>query len=208
MASSPADGSSEAPTNARISVLFDDMMLEESFSGNVLLIGPDDLSVPGALGPNADGIQAFTSFVGGPYTATFEPSVELEPNTTYTAIVTSHVADTSGNEMGEDYVWSFTTGDTTDTIAPKVESTLPEDGAVHVPSDTTLIVRFTEEMDVASLTSPGLPYRLESYDGLDAVFLPYEVLALNTTHRFTVSSARDLAGNSIGTSYTWAFTTN
>jgi len=209
VSTSPVSGSSEVPINAAISIVFDDMMGEETFSGNILLFGPDDLLVTGTIGAKPDGIQAFLTLRAGPYFATFHPSNELESNTTYTAIVTSDVTDTSGNAMEEDYVWSFTTGDTIDLTAPMVESVWPLHAATDVPVNTMITLRFTEEMDVATLKAPIVDSRLESYNGIDAVFSLNHNLDHDTTYALTVySSSKDLAGNSMATVYTWAFTTD
>lgn len=43
-------------------------------------------------------------------TATFTPSAELKPLTTYTATITTGVKDVDGSAMKADYTWSFTTG--------------------------------------------------------------------------------------------------
>ena len=43
-------------------------------------------------------------------TAVFSPSVNLAPNTTYTATVTTGLKDLAGNAFANNYVWSFTTG--------------------------------------------------------------------------------------------------
>ncbi len=42
-------------------------------------------------------------------TATFSPSINLAPNTTYTATITTGSKDLAGNTLVTDYVWSFTT---------------------------------------------------------------------------------------------------
>jgi len=42
--------------------------------------------------------------------ATFTPSIDLAPNTTYTAVIGTGVKDSSGNHMAVRKVWSFTTG--------------------------------------------------------------------------------------------------
>ena len=42
-------------------------------------------------------------------TATFKPSADLEPNTTYTGMVTTSVKDPLGNALQQNHVWTFTT---------------------------------------------------------------------------------------------------
>jgi hypothetical protein len=43
--------------------------------------------------------------------ASFTPYNDLQPDTEYTATISSQVADIAGNKMVSPYTWSFTTGD-------------------------------------------------------------------------------------------------
>jgi hypothetical protein len=43
-------------------------------------------------------------------TATFTPTANLAPNTTYSAMITTGAKDLAGNGLANNYVWSFTTG--------------------------------------------------------------------------------------------------
>ncbi|MEO6230433.1 MAG: Ig-like domain-containing protein [Ferruginibacter sp.] len=45
--------------------------------------------------------------------AVFKPSVDLSPNTTYAATISTGAKDLAGNAMANNYVWNFTTGQTT-----------------------------------------------------------------------------------------------
>jgi len=56
-------------------------------------------------------------------TATFTPTVQLLPLTSYTATITTGAQDLSGNALGGYYIWSFTTAATT--TPPTVISTVP-----------------------------------------------------------------------------------
>src|SRR5436309_3193290 len=53
-------------------------------------------------------------------TATFTPAGNLEPLSTYTAMVTTGAKDLAGNALPTDFSWSFTTGATPDTTRPTV----------------------------------------------------------------------------------------
>jgi len=54
------------------------------------------------------GVAGTVTYSG--FTATFTPSADLEPSTTYTATITTGVKDVDGSAMKENYAWSFTTG--------------------------------------------------------------------------------------------------
>src|SRR2546427_6994493 len=51
-------------------------------------------------------------------TATFTPTGNLAPLTTYTARINTGARDLAGNALTADLVWSFTTGPAPDTTAP------------------------------------------------------------------------------------------
>ena len=63
-------------------------------------------------------------------TATFTPSVDLAPNTTYTGMVTTSVKDPMGNALQENYVWTFTT------IPEVTLSATPEAGGTLIGAGT------------------------------------------------------------------------
>src|ERR1041384_3735895 len=65
-------------------------------------------------------------------TATFNPTSNLTPGTTYTATITTGAKDLAGNALASTFVWSFTTGATSDTTAPTVSSTVPANGTTGV----------------------------------------------------------------------------
>jgi len=66
-------------------------------------------------------------------TLVFNPNDDLNAGTEYTATITAGVKDLAGNAMAAEYVWSFTTGTTTDATAPAVTSTDPLDADTAVP---------------------------------------------------------------------------
>ncbi|MBK8207706.1 MAG: DUF3494 domain-containing protein [Planctomycetes bacterium] len=106
-----------------------------------------------------------------------------------------------------------------DTLAPAVLSTYPSAGAIGVALNTSIIARFSEAMNVATITGatftvtgPGATpvTGVVSYDALNHVadFLPSSALAASTQFTATVSTgAEDLAGNALASPYSWAFTT-
>jgi len=86
------------PNTAIISATFSkDMNPATINSATFTLAGPGG-SVAGAV-----------TYVVATRVATFTPSSALALNTTYTATVTTGAADTFGNKLGANFVWSFTT---------------------------------------------------------------------------------------------------
>jgi uncharacterized repeat protein (TIGR02543 family) len=79
-------------------------------------------------------IDGATSVVGtvtsSGATATFTPSADLAPNTTYTGMVTTSVKDPMGNALQENYVWTFTT------IPEVTLSATPEAGGTLIGAGT------------------------------------------------------------------------
>ena len=92
------------PTNKDISVTFSKPMDQSTITTSTFYVKNGSTSVPGTV-----------SYSGT--TATFNPSVVLDPNTTYTATVTTGVKDASGVALASNVVWSFTTGSTSATLA-------------------------------------------------------------------------------------------
>jgi uncharacterized protein (TIGR03437 family) len=149
-------------------------------------------------------------------TATFAPLGTLAPNTTFTAIIANGVRDFAGNALASPFVWSFTTGASSDTTPPTVSSTVPANGATGVPIGNKLSATFSEPMDPLTITTATFTLQqgqtpvsgTVTYAGAIATFAPGSTLAPNTTFTATVTTgARDLAGNALASPFAWSFTT-
>ncbi|MFT5224903.1 MAG: hypothetical protein ACI8XX_000650 [Polaribacter sp.] len=79
--------------------------------------------------------------------ATFKQKfdLDLEPNTTYTATITTHVKDLAGNALENPVSWTFTTG--------TIISVEPVDGAESVPINSQVVAFFSEALDAAAVAS-------------------------------------------------------
>ena len=151
-------------------------------------------------------------------TATFTPSSVLEADTAYIATVTTAATDLAGNALADNFVWSFTTGASTDAIAPTVSSTNPLSGAIGVGIDAAVNATFDKAMDSSTLnpatftlTGPGATVVAGevSYDVPDQIvtFTPTSALAATTTFTATISNgALDLSGNALPV-LVWTFNT-
>ena len=109
-------------------------------------------------------------------------------------------------------------GDTTqavDEIAPSVSSIFPEGNATGVAINSAIIATFTEEMDPSTITSATFSLNsgtqvagMVSCSGNAAKFTPSANWAAQTTYTATVTTGvKDLAGNAMGSDYSWGFTT-
>ncbi|WP_170991291.1 DNRLRE domain-containing protein [Herbidospora galbida] len=108
-------------------------------------------------------------------------------------------ADDAGPQDGED------------TVAPKVVSTEPADGAIEVPLDSPVRVTFSEpvaEVDIVLKDAQGVAVAGSSeYDPAEVVtFTPAQALKPGTTYTAEIDGAIDLSENWMG-SHTWSFTT-
>jgi hypothetical protein len=79
--------------------------------------------------------------------ATFKQKfdLDLEPNTIYTATITTHVKDLAGNALENPVSWTFTTG--------TITSVEPVDGAESIPTNSQVVAFFSEPLDAATVAS-------------------------------------------------------
>ncbi|MBE0625254.1 MAG: Ig-like domain-containing protein [Burkholderiales bacterium] len=144
-------------------------------------------------------------------TATFNPTGDLAPGTTYTSTVTTGARDLAGNAMAANYVWDWTTAAVADTAAPTVTITNPAALATGVPVTQSINASFSEEMRQATMITTNftlsetasplvkLPGTL-AYDVTNniATFNPDSNLLPDTDYTVTVTNgAQDLAGNAL-----------
>ena len=148
--------------------------------------------------------------------ATFAPMANLAANTLYTATVTTGATDQAGNSLASNYVWTFTTGATTDMTAPTVTSTNPASAATAVALNQKVAATFSKVMDSSTITTTTFTLNqgtttvlgTVSYAGTTATFTPTANLAASTLYTATITTgAKDLAGNALASSFVWTFTT-
>ncbi|RIZ70616.1 MAG: DUF3494 domain-containing protein [Methylococcales bacterium] len=159
-------------------------------------------------------VAGTVSYVGG--TATFNPTSDLAPLTTYTGTIlssspTGGVKDLAGNRLAANYVWSFTTGE-----PPTVSSTAPTNTATSVSINSQLTATFSESMNPTTITNTTFTLHsgittvtgTVSYVGVTATFVPVSALTTSTLYTATITTGvTDLAGDSIATNHVWTFTT-
>jgi hypothetical protein len=206
-ATNPANGASSVGTNQSVVATFDKGMDSSTLTAATFtLMGPGVTPVSGTV---------TYSTIGD--TATFTPSVPLLTGILYTATITTGVTDLSGNALASNFVWTFTTGLSTDTTAPTVTLLNPADDQPGVPIDASVNATFDKAMDPSTInpqtftvTGPGATVVVGkvSYDVTDmiATFTPVSPLASSTLFTATINGAKDLAGNALAITV-WNFST-
>jgi hypothetical protein len=146
-------------------------------------------------------------------TATFTPSVNLTPNTTYVVRITTAVKDLRGNALQEDYFFSFSTGAT---LQPLVLTTSPTPNETGVVLNKIVSATFNMPMDPATINTSTFTLKqgtttitgVVTYSGNTALFTPNANLTANTVYTATITTgAHNMAGVALASNYVWNFTT-
>ena len=200
-----------SPTNGATGVGVD-TILRATFSEEVSNVIAAFFAVEGPDGP----ITGLVGYEPSPPVGTFAPTVQLAPNTTYTATLTDDIRDFWGNPLlGAPFAWSFTTGP--DTVGPAASMRSPAPGATDVADTATVSARFDEPVLGVSAASvrleqagaPVLGTVTYTESTRTARLSPDVPLAPSTAYTVTLTAAiTDAAGNPLaGAPVTWTFTT-
>ena len=195
----PDNADTNVPLNQVITVTFNEEMNPSTINSSSFVV------------TGASTISGSLSYSGT--TATFIPTANLKPNTTYVLKVTTAVKDLRGNALQEDNLFSFSTGAT---LQPKIAATSPEINEPGVVLNKIVSATFNMPMDFNTINSTTFTLKqgtnaiggAVSYSGNTAFFTPNTNLTANTTYTATVTTgAQNLAGIGIATDYIWNFTT-
>ncbi|HEX7553602.1 MAG TPA: Ig-like domain-containing protein, partial [Geothrix sp.] len=207
--------------NTAINAAFTEDMAPATLTGTTFTV----------TGPGATAVAGAVTYAQR--TATFAPTAVLLASTTYTATITSATTDLAGNQLAGNqaalpaasaYIWTFTTGTTTDTVRPTITLTNPADLATGVVINTAVNATFSKAMDPATISSvtftvqasgpPSGPLLMGAvvYNAATHVvtFTPSSPLAATTKYTATIVGAKDLAGNLLAAGLVpnpWSFTT-
>jgi hypothetical protein len=144
-------------------------------------------------------------------TATFTPTANLAPGTTYTGTITTGVKDLDGNPIQSNFVWTFITGS-----PPTVLSTSPITAATNVVLNKVVTAIFNVPVDPLTITGTTFTLRdgvnpvagSVSYTGSTASFIPTENLNSGTLYTATLTTGvKNLFGIPMAANYVWTFTT-
>src|SRR6266571_969634 len=199
----PANATTGVGITAQLATTFSEPMDASTINTSTFTLKQGTTAVSGTVSYNG-------------VTATFTPTGNLAPLTTYTATISSGARDLAGNALASDISWSFTTGVVPDTTAPKVSATVPANTVIGVGITAQIATTFSEAMDTSTINTSTftlmegttLVAGTVNYSGITATFTPAGNLAPLTTYTATISSGtKDLAGNSLAADFVWSFTT-
>src|SRR3989449_167362 len=206
IAQAPPNGAINVPLTTTVSATFSKPMNAATITTATFTLRAAGAAanVPATVTVNAAGTVA-----------TLTPPTPLAAGTIYTAPVASTVADTVGNPLGTNFVWSFTTD-----VAPTVIARSPAPGASNVPLNTTVTATFSKPMAAASITTASFTLRAAGAaadvpatvtldaTGTIATLTPTSPLALGTVYTATVSgTVTDVIGTPLGTNVAWSLYT-
>jgi sugar lactone lactonase YvrE len=202
ISTSPMNGATGVPVTTAIKATFNRTMNASTINTSTFLVR------------NGGAVSGSVTYYPGNLTAVFVPSAPLQGMTLYTVNITTGVAAVTGDHMLANYVWSFTTIDTT---PPAVTLVSPLNGASGVPVTTFIKAVFSEAMNASTINTSTFLVRnggpvagsVTYYPGnLTAVFVPSAPLLTNTLYTVNVTrGVADLAGNHPASNFVWAFTT-
>jgi hypothetical protein len=208
ISTNPLNLATGVPVNQAITATFSKAMTASTISQTTFTLMQGVTPITGAV-----------TYVPVGTTATFTPTVNLTANTTYTATVTTGVADLAGNlHMVSPYVWSFTTGAPL-IAAPTVLSTNPANNATGVCFNATVNATFSEPMNPTTINTATFTLDGPSstpvtgtvsldVTGTIATFTPVSNLAPSTTYVATITTGvTNLAGIPMAANEIWVFTT-
>src|SRR5688572_11809851 len=203
ISTTPANNATGVSISAFIAARFNEAINPSTINSTTFTLKQGTMTVAGTI-TYADSI------------ASFLPTNYLDVNTVYTATITTGVKDPTGNSPLNDYVWSFTTGSSTDLMSPIVSSTDPFNTETGVGINKKVAANFSEAMNPLTISNSTFVLKqgttvvpgTVTYSGKTAVFLPTTNLTSNTVYTATITTgAQDVAGNRIMSDYVWSFTT-
>ncbi|WP_339648999.1 ice-binding family protein [Halopseudomonas pelagia] len=203
----PISESITVDTNKKLAVTFNQDMDADTVNGSTFLLQGD-------TGPAIVGVVSYDAHTR---TAIFIPDSGLTDDTLYTATLTTGVEDAAGAALEDDLSWQFTTGNTTDTVAPAAKFALL-DGAVEVSISRNITATFSESIDPTTVTANSFTLEtagvsvdgVVSYTGSTAVFNPVDNLLPGTLYTATLTTMiTDLANpaNALPADQSVSFTT-
>lgn len=211
---SPSSGATRIAPGTNVTAVFSEAMNAASLTTSTVTLVRKGTTTP---------LTATVRYDATNRKVILDPDSDLRSSTAYMARIKGGAAgakDRAGNPLTADKVWTFTTQDT---ILPTVTGTLPAAGATGVARATNVEVTFSEAMKATTFTGSTLTLVKQgattpvsatvSYNATTrkATLNPGADLASNTTYVATVKGGTggvtDLAGNALGASKAWSFTT-
>ena len=148
---------------------------------------------------------------------TLTPGENLDYSLSYTVTVpTDAVKDLAGNTLDKDCRFTFTTGDSPDTIPPAIARTSPARDEEGIKTDALIYVIFDEAVQASAafntikVESGGEAIGYNAViNGKTLTITPGNILNLNTVYQVTIpaGAVKDLSGNELAGELLYSFTT-
>ena len=203
-------------------------LVEVTFSKPINPLTVNSTTVSLSYGSTPTQIPTTVTFDSTNTYVTFTP-VEPLPASTTIKVTISGVQDVAGNSVTTQST-TFVTGAAADTTAPTVVSYSPASGATNVPTNASVVLQFSEPMNLSSIVQYycvnfsvyyyyyysnclydatlgiAIPANVSvSADGMTAIFTPVSALTPGDTVNVYSYGATDLAGN-VETAFSTTFT--
>ena len=155
LSSVPADQAQGIPLNHTLLVVFSEAM-------DAATVNTTSFTVLDAQSNPVNGTVTYdsTNFI-----AQFTPDTYLTLDTTYTVTISNTVTDAGGTPMASNITFTFTTGTSTDAVAPSIENSYPANSATGIARNNCVMVLFSEEVDPATLTASTVMLHGEDVSG-------------------------------------------
>jgi ice-binding like protein/Big-like domain-containing protein len=121
----PTNAATNVPVNQAIAATFSEPMNPATINRSTFILKQGTRPVSGTV-----------TYAGA--TATFTPTIALEPNLVYTATITTQAKDLAGNGLASNLVWSFTTATAMAAQAPVVLGTAANFAVLAGPTVTSI----------------------------------------------------------------------
>jgi len=205
----PANNSTDVNIDTNVEVTFTHEVQIESVSSESFKLQDSD-------GLDIDGEILIDKTI-----ATFKPVTPLANNTSYSAKISRDVTSTANNKLSSNFSYSFKTKATSDTEAPFVASTFPDNGYQGFKLNNSITITFNEPVKPASLS--GISFsEIDPVTNVEIAKVSYLVsythgntvtlipnggeLEKNASFEILLSGIKDEAGNVLP-DYGWKFTT-
>jgi hypothetical protein len=136
-----------------------------------------------------DEVSASVSYNATTNKATLNPTVDLEPSTTYVATLTSAIENLVGKPLKSAPVkWSFTTD-----TPPVMTSRTPATGAMGVPVDTTVTISFNKPMAAGTINAATFLVKKNGTETAVGATVAYNA----STYKITLTPSQHLQDETI-----------
>ena len=147
------------------------------------------------------------------------PAVPLIRSTEYQVIINTEVRDSENNPLAQNYIWSFKTADSPQSLVPSVVITTPLPGDSMVGLSVPIRVNFNHDMNPSTINNATFVLKDPEGNQVAAQSISFDVqtrtatflpTSLNPNKNYQVTITQDVKdnnGESLEQDYNWSFTT-